>query len=217
MDVSGNIFYPLPMRATPDVGKHYAKFLNYLVEDMDVDPKDIHLIGHSLGAHVSGFAGRALKKGKIARITGLDPALPGFDVGLVEGGHLNKNDADFVDIIHTCAGFLGMKQPIGHVDFYPNGGGPPQPGCGILELLEVCSHGRSWRLFAKSIVLDKPFMASECETLQLLWDKACDGKDIPMGEPTPPDARGIYYIKTTDDEPFIIRNWNFIDSNDIAR
>lgn len=70
----------------------------------------------------------------------MDPALPGFTPlpivgqGLVEDGHLNTNDSHFVDVIHTCAGYLGIKDPIGHVDFYPNGGGPPQPGCDILKV-----------------------------------------------------------------------------------
>jgi len=66
--------------------------------------------------------------------SGLDPALPGFDVGLVSAGTLSNSDADFVDVIHTCAGYLGYKTPLGHADFYPNGGGPPQPGCSILQV-----------------------------------------------------------------------------------
>lgn len=153
--ISGNPFYPMSMMATPKVGKYYGTYLNYLIEEIGINPKDIHLVGHSLGAHVSGFAGREVKKGKIGRISGmlyyignirdelvikqfffsgLDPALPGFDVGLVSSGTLSNNDADFVDVIHTCAGFLGYKMPLGHADFYPNGGGPPQPGCSILEV-----------------------------------------------------------------------------------
>lgn len=48
----------------------------------------------------------------------------------------------FVDVIHTDAGpiisgGLGLMQPSGHVDFYPNGG-VQQPGCGtsVLESIE---------------------------------------------------------------------------------
>ena len=47
--------------------------------------------------------------------------------------HLWKDDADFVDVVHTNAdllmyGGVGIGIPIGHVDFYPNGG-KRQPGC----------------------------------------------------------------------------------------
>lgn len=58
------------MMAVPDVAKQYAKLLNFLIEDLNTDPKSMHLIGHSLGAHVSGFAGRNVKNGRIGRITG---------------------------------------------------------------------------------------------------------------------------------------------------
>ena len=64
--------------------------------------------------------------------------------------HLSKriqpSDAEFVDIIHTNGNIdqkgsikgaltepdtygLGFFEPLGHVDFYPNGGGPFQDGC----------------------------------------------------------------------------------------
>ncbi|XP_018564368.1 uncharacterized protein LOC108905824 [Anoplophora glabripennis] len=198
--IAGNIFYVFPMGRTKDVGDYYSRFLNYLVNDMNMDPKDFHLIGHSLGAHVSGFAARGLIKGKVGRITGLDPALPGFDAGLMKEGRLNTNDSDLVDVIHTCAGFLGLKQPIGHVDFYPNGGGPPQPGCSVTE---ACSHSRSWKLYAESITLKQPYMASRCESFELLFTGKCNGTNIPMGYSTPNGADGVYYIETTGEEPYI--------------
>ncbi len=42
-------------------------------------------------------------------------------------GRLDTNDAQFVDIIHSCAGVLGIKNSIGHIDFYPNNGEAIQP------------------------------------------------------------------------------------------
>ena len=76
--------------------------------------------------------------------TGLDPA--GF---LFESSppdmRLDASDAKFVDVIHTNAdsifvGGLGAVDPMGHVDFYPNGGST-QKGCkhlivgGLTDLL----------------------------------------------------------------------------------
>ena len=43
----------------------------------------LQLVGHSLGAHLVGFLAkrvRGLGLGRVARITGLDPALPLFNV-----------------------------------------------------------------------------------------------------------------------------------------
>lgn len=68
--ISDNPIYPIPMMTTPDVGKYYGTYLNYLVDEIGVDPLDIHLVGHSLGAHVSGFAAREIKNGKVGRISG---------------------------------------------------------------------------------------------------------------------------------------------------
>ena len=76
-------------------------------------PLHTHCIGHSLGAHVCGFTGRALKTIShlsLTRISGLDPAGPLFtnDIpypfkyyNIAQQARLNKDDADFVDIIHT--------------------------------------------------------------------------------------------------------------------
>ncbi|XP_071811294.1 pancreatic triacylglycerol lipase-like [Apostichopus japonicus] len=133
------------------------------------DPQTWHIIGHSLGAHVSGYAGE--RQNNLGRITGMDPAGPYFeDTDLVV--RLDPTDAMFVDAIHTDTDpiytiGLGILQPVGHVDFYVNGG-RQQPGCdaGLLERIifddgslwdagvqfVACNHLRSYEYFTESIL-----------------------------------------------------------------
>lgn len=95
--------------------------------------KKVHIIGHSLGAQIAGFAGKSISKSagaKVGWITGLDPAGPLYEVPLQsKGGRLSDQDADVVEVIHTDGGVLGFATPTGTVDFYPNGGTFVQPNC----------------------------------------------------------------------------------------
>ncbi|KAK2161141.1 hypothetical protein NP493_1601g00015 [Ridgeia piscesae] len=120
-DSNGRYFRAAPNTRT--VGAAVAEMARYLVTQNRISRGKLWCVGHSLGAHACGLAG---KKYKFARITGLDPAGPKYsgneDAGLV------ARSADFVDVIHTGANFLGIMSPVGHVDFYPNGG-KHQPGC----------------------------------------------------------------------------------------
>lgn len=59
----------------------------------------------------------------------MDPAGPGFEIITIQTKHLERNDAQFVDIIHTAGGLFGYMSSIGDVDFFPNGGVAIQPGC----------------------------------------------------------------------------------------
>lgn len=68
--VSSNYVYPMPAYLTARVGSVVAELLENLVKLAVIDPSDIHVIGHSLGAHVSGACGAAFSMGKIGRITG---------------------------------------------------------------------------------------------------------------------------------------------------
>lgn len=61
------------------------------------------------------------------RITGLDPAGVLFSPNSTV--FLTKEDAEFVDVIHTDAGVYGTSEALASVDFYPNGGDRVQSGC----------------------------------------------------------------------------------------
>ncbi|XP_011885171.1 PREDICTED: lipase member I isoform X4 [Cercocebus atys] len=87
---------------------------------------NFHFIGMSLGAHISGFVGKIFN-GQLGRITGLDPAGPKFS-RKPPYRRLDYTDAKFVDVIHSNSHGLGIREPLGHIDFYPNGG-RKQPGC----------------------------------------------------------------------------------------
>lgn len=116
------------------VGEYVAAFLEFLESETEVSFDDIHILGHSLGSHVAGYVGSSSSK-KLGRITGLDPARPAYETPYLKDTEerLDSTDANFVDVIHTCAGGLGFIRPIGDVDFYPNGGTFRQPGCPIFS------------------------------------------------------------------------------------
>lgn len=108
---------------TRTVGYQISRFLEHITNATTVasDWGTIHLIGHSLGAHICGFAAKEFKKKQsnwiIHRITGLDPAQPCFR-NTDSSIHLDKTDAPFVDIIHTNGKLhsslgLGLPEPIG--------------------------------------------------------------------------------------------------------
>ncbi|XP_009474375.1 PREDICTED: pancreatic lipase-related protein 2-like [Nipponia nippon] len=163
------------------VGAELAYLVNFLEKDYGYSPANVHLIGHSLGAHAAGEAGR--RKPGIGRITGLDPAGPLFQYTPTMV-RLDPSDAKFVDVIHTHAGHLffdfGILQTCGHLDFYPNGG-KKMPGCKQLRVPPAtrninhlmreyrsigCGHKRSLRYYAESIIIPNGFVGYQCETYQ---------------------------------------------------
>lgn len=61
--------------------------------------------------------------------------------GVEEAKRLSPDDADFVDVLHTYTRealgvSIGIQQPIGDIDIYPNGG-DVQPGCALGDVLAV--------------------------------------------------------------------------------
>lgn len=126
-----SVLYPNAADATKSVGKYLSEVIFELHEIFEIPFTSFHLIGHSLGAHISGFAGKRIQSQGaegLGRITGLDPAGPLFTNAKPED-RLTKNDANFVDVIHTDGTKFGYFDPLGTIDFYPNGGTAFQPGC----------------------------------------------------------------------------------------
>ncbi|XP_060851334.1 pancreatic triacylglycerol lipase-like [Rhopalosiphum padi] len=198
--------YPVPAVLTKAVGSAIANFLDHLVDVTGIDSSDIHLIGHSLGAHVVGSCGYHFKSGKIGRITGLDPAAPGYETISVHLPHLNKEDAEFVDIIHTSGGTIGFFKSIGHVDFFPNSGTAPQPGCySLFKLLDFmhCSHSRSYELYADSVYHKNSLVAVNCSSWEDYKCNKCENNTRAfMGHDALPSVRGNFFLNTKKTSPF---------------
>lgn len=162
------------------VGLEVAALIQHLIINHGARIRDFHIIGHSLGSHIAGYAGDQLMvvgRGRIGRISALDPAEPLFQ-HMPEFVRLDPGDAEFVDVIHSDAksifmGGYGMEQACGHVDFYPNGG-TDQPGCSLFDVpfsldgvgvvasnstaqdaigrhLVACSHQRSVDIYMDSL------------------------------------------------------------------
>ncbi|KAK0167249.1 hypothetical protein PV327_004674 [Microctonus hyperodae] len=177
-------------KSISEIGKRIAEMIKWLVRKNRIDIADLHIIGFSLGAHVAGFTGKALAPLKVRRITGLDPAGPGFELNPPHK-RLDKSDAKFVDVIHSDTTWLGIDLPIGHVDFYPDWG-HKQKDCGPIDI--PCSHMRANEFYAKSITNPARFIGVRCD----LYDKTltnCRKEGITvLGYAANPRVHGVFLI-----------------------
>ncbi|XP_059168286.1 inactive pancreatic lipase-related protein 1-like [Physella acuta] len=211
------------------VGAQIAQLINQISDVYSTSVENFHIIGHSLGSHVAGYAGERVPG--LGRITGLDPAGPYFE-NTPASVRLDPTDALFVDVIHTDAGTLltlnlGIMQTVGHADFYANFG-HNQPGCiqspittiqqwglddncvhiqGFGDLV-ICNHMRAFRLFTESINSSCRFKSYPCASelnFMLGWCNTCGVSGCAnLGFWAKPTPAGKFFLKTAGNPPFCL-------------
>jgi len=177
---------------------HVAENLRKLFVEPSSKPF-MHCIGHSLGSHVCGFFGKALKKISAApldRITGLDPAGPLFlESGITvsmdlpsysDDSHLCAADARLVDTVHTDSTWLGSFTKTGDLDFYVGESktnedtkkvdkfGYDQPG---VEDCFMESHHRAIDIFAATIQDNTCIAEQLCTSIHLNATNGCQPQE----------------------------------------
>nr|XP_026650836.1 lipase member H [Zonotrichia albicollis] len=183
--------------------KRVAEILKKLIDEMLINGASLdsmHMIGVSLGAHISGFVGQMFD-GTLGRITGepssssppaprtgsevvprpwlcaagLDPAGPLYR-GTAPSERLDPTDAQFVDVIHSDTDGLGYGEALGHIDFYPNGG-TDQPGCPLTIFSGLqyfkCDHQRSVFLFLSSLTQNCNITTYPCNSYRNYRNGKC--------------------------------------------
>lgn len=121
----GSIVYPMNYIRF-NVAPKVAEFLDEKLGWNEKAWRNLKIIGHSLGAHLAGFIGKSVKRGKVGTIIGLDVASmngetlnyelalmsifpgPGYE-GTAEKDRLAKNDANYTECIITNRLCFGMK------------------------------------------------------------------------------------------------------------
>lgn len=175
-----------------------------------IDRKNLEVVAHSLGAQLAGMTGRQVilktTGRKIYRMAVLDAALPLFFPPFLPT--VNQNDAEHLQTIHTDIGTYGQITPLGHVDFWPNGGRQGQPGCPQPPIIplspqDLCSHQRSWRFWAESVAnangTEPKFLGFPAQSYARFLTAGkgnLKNKPIEMGINCPLNAKGSYYLRT---------------------
>lgn len=167
----------------PSIGLYLAE----VIARLNLDTDKIEMIGHSLGAHIAGYAGASLN-GSIGRITGLYKKknkncspynfilwlhqwtavfISYIRSGLDPAGPgfdstkngLNKTCAKFVQVLHTNPGELGTNEQRGDLNFYANNKTNVQPGCPFKQ----CGHAKAIFYYFASLFPQYEFIGVQCE------------------------------------------------------
>ncbi|XP_063836406.1 pancreatic triacylglycerol lipase-like [Ostrinia nubilalis] len=177
-------------------GRAAALFFNWLNQMTGATASQYHIIGFSVGGHMAGIVARFMN-GNVAYVTALDPASRWELDDLV-----GPNDSLYTEVIHTSAGVSGWGDPLGHTDFYPNGG-RVMPGC-LLNV--ICDHQRSYEYMAESVATAGFTNSIECRNRAEASIGACTlTRRLHMGGRIPKTgATGLYFLTTNRSRPFSI-------------
>lgn len=160
--------------------------------------KIVNLINFSqsfTGAHIAGIAGKHTRRGRVARIIGLDPSLPLFNEN-TSANRLSIGDASLVEIFHSNGGQLGFFKRLGDVDLYINDG-KIQPEC-AKSTDTNCAHYRAVIIFQRLLTKQNNYVIVPCENLEQVAEGcSMDPIEILLEENNP---SGIYQITTVNAE-----------------
>ncbi|TRY89750.1 hypothetical protein DNTS_000002 [Danionella cerebrum] len=209
--------YNLVVENYKEVAVQISMLINHLTKSGSL-LESFHFIGVSLGAHVSGFVG-TLFEGKLGRITGLDPAGPMFK-SADPFDRLDSSDALFVEAIHTDSDYFGISIPVGHVDFFLNGG-MDQAGCARSRFASmygyvICDHMRAVHVYMSALNGSCPltgipcssyeeFLAGNCVTCDGAFNGTCPEIGLLKNSgiaATPLPNRAKVYLLTTATAPY---------------
>ncbi|KAK5638650.1 hypothetical protein RI129_012945 [Pyrocoelia pectoralis] len=222
-------WYLWTVGVVPEVGLWVGDRIYELQTDGVIHVNTLKVIGHSLGAHVAGYAGQRyqnLTNGeKLSDIVGLDAASPEFEFKS-DDQRLDASDARMVQAFHTSTS--GMSSRYGKVDVYFNyhvlfgGCGKSQPGCPTQPGVPIdslfgtlfCEHVRSIAYYIESIQSRK-FLAVPCTCSNFKANKCKNISSIIVGENLSPTAEdGEYYLTTTYKAPFALEAQDLQESLD---
>lgn len=68
--MSDHVYYPLVVQNAAKVADKLSRLIELMVGE-GADLKTVHIVGHSLGAHIGGMASQNLTGGVVGRITGI--------------------------------------------------------------------------------------------------------------------------------------------------
>lgn len=115
-----------------------------LYSNYNILPSQVHVIGFSMGTVVTSKTAKKIQElgmDPLGRLTLLDPC-PATLAGVI-----SKDDAIFVEAIHTSSQGICSESPLAHVDYYPNGGDAQPCGTGACScpdgslVCSSCYHG----------------------------------------------------------------------------
>ena len=189
--IAKNLLYSVVAKSVPRVALRVADFVNFLQTGAGLRTSKLKIVGHSLGAHVAGLSALEIgtRSSQVAEVIALDAAKPMFEHKGPDG-RVDKSDARNVQVIHTCAGYLGLDISVGTSDFFANDG-RNQPGC-VNDLIGACAHSRSYEYYSESVMKSKGFLGV-----------SQNGTTAYMGGPTlDPKAKGTYTFQTKNQYPY---------------
>lgn len=198
--------YPLARQRINEVAKVTGGFISHLSKNSGLRYENLTLIGFSLGAHVVGLTGKKFAGGTVAKIIGVDPAGPLFDVKDPKN-RLTADSAAYTECIHS--GFtMGIKDPICRADFYINSG-KDQPGCVSKatgrDFLSLCSHVRAVEILIEAYNNRQAFYGRQCDSLSEALKQRCykePGAFLNDDKNAASQVSGIFSVITNAESPF---------------